>query len=301
MPVDNQKVKEFEDKYKKVLFEQVGKVCSKQTELLTQIEKMGEFIDLESDLPNIGITLNNKIIELQHQFEKAGVSIYSQKIEDYGLFKINAVTPSFIGQAIIYDLIEDASMGIQKLGDYNKKMEELTKKRMKKVQSLEKTTPIKRFFARIKSFFIPVKQESFEYTKEETDEVNSHLLEFKEIDNQLWQYNLRDNVISSIVKHIRNQKYSADVIPGLVEDCVYPDLQKLGLGDLIPQLQQALIEKYKKDLPDNEVEQMKQEELDLYVPNFNADLQETREVDWKELDNIQENYGKLVEDEEIEL
>jgi len=260
MPIDMKEVKEFEEKYKNILFEQVEKLYSQQAELLMEIDKMREYIELEKDLPNIGITLNNKIIQLQHQFENAGISIYSQKVEDYGLAKLNLVIPSFIGQAVIYDLIDYSSSATNKLDGYSKKMDVLTKERNKKVHSLEQTTPLKRFWAKVKSFFYPVKQDDFEYTKEETDEVNSHLLEFRDIDKQLWNYNLRDNIISSIVKHIRNHQYSENVLQGILEENINPDLQKLGLGDLIPQLQQELIEK----VPDfNRTESNKDDELEL--------------------------------------
>ena len=302
MPIDIKEVKEFEEKYKKILFEQIDKLCSKQTELLMGIDKMKEYIDLEKDLPNIGITLNNKIIELQHQFENAGISIYSQKAEDYGLAKQNFLMPSFIGQAVIYDLMEYTSSGINKLDSYSEKMDLLTKERNKRVQSLMPTTPFKRFFAKIKSFFKPIKQEDFEYTKEETDEVNSHLLEFRDIDNQLWNYNLRENIISSIVKHIRKQEYSAGVVPGLLEENINPDLQKLGLGNLIPELQHALIEEYKKDLPDAERYQITEDEMSLYVPNFDRIKGNEGEIDFEEIKAIREKYNALSkDDEELEL
>ena len=68
MAVDDKQVREFEDKFKGLLFEKVGEISSKQYELISQIHDLGKFVDLESDLPNVGITLNNKLIELQHQF-----------------------------------------------------------------------------------------------------------------------------------------------------------------------------------------------------------------------------------------
>ena len=57
----------------------------------------------------------------------------------------------------------------------------------------------------------------------------------------------------------------------------------MGLADLIPQLQQALIEEYKKDLPDPEIHQVKEEDMHLYVPDFNRTTQNSGEVDLEEL------------------
>ena len=268
MAVDNKEVKVFEDKYKKVLFGKIGEISSQQHELISQIHDLGKYVDLERDLPNIGITLNNKLVELQHEFQSAGISMYSQKVEDYGLLKLNFVGASFVGDAIISDLINYASKGTQNLADYNKTMKEITDKNVEKVQGLEKASPIRRFFAKIRNFFVPIKQEDLSYTQEETHSVNTHLSDYRDTDNQLWKYNLRDNVISSIVKKIREQGYDAYTVPGLLEESVIPDLEKLGLTDLIPQLQQALVEEYKKDLPDSEIYQVKDEDLYLYVPDF---------------------------------
>lgn len=278
MAVDDKQVREFEDKFKGLLFEKVGEISSKQYELISQIHDLGKFVDLESDLPNVGITLNNKLIELQHQFQNAGLSMYSQEFKEYGF-----IGSSFVGEAVIFDLINYASKGTQDLDDYNKTMKEVTDKQVKQVQGLEKASPVRRFFARIRNFFVPVKQEEMTYTPEETESINSHLRDYREADNQLWKYNLRDNIVLSIVKKIRQQGEDAYTLPELLEESVIPDLEKLGLADLIPQLQQTLIEEYEKDLPDPEIYQVKEEDLYLYVPDFTRKSEITEEVDLEEL------------------
>lgn len=72
------------------------------------------------------------------------------------------------------------------------------------------------------------------YTPEKKESINSPLRDYREIDNQLWKYNLRDNIIPSIVRQIRDRGYSASTVHGLLEESVIPDLEKLGLADLIP-------------------------------------------------------------------
>lgn len=53
MAVDDKEVKEFEEKYKSVLFQKVGEMSSKQYELISEIHNMGNHVDLENNLPNI--------------------------------------------------------------------------------------------------------------------------------------------------------------------------------------------------------------------------------------------------------
>ena len=278
MAVETKEVKEFEAEFKEALLGKVREISSQQNELISGIQESSKFVDLESDLPNLGITLNNKLVELQHEFQNAGLSMYSQEFKDYGF-----VGSSFVGEAVIFDLINYASKGDQNLADYSKTMKEVTDKKVEKVQGLEKVSPIRRFFAKLRSFFVPVKQEDMTYTPEETESINSHLRDYRETDNQLWQYNLRDNIIPSIVRQIRDRGYSAYTVPGLLEESVIPDLEKLGLADLIPQLQQTLIEEYKKDLPDPEIYKVNDEDLYLYVPDFTRESGRREEVDLEEL------------------
>lgn len=225
---------------------------------------------------------------MQYQFQSAGISIYSQKVEDYGMFKLNFIVTPLVGDAVIDDLIKCVSRGAQSLDEYSKEMKKLTDKKVEQVQSLQKTSPIRSFFAKIRNFFAPAKPEYMGYTREETEGVISHLSDYREIDNQLWKYNLRDSIIPSLVNEIRELGYHADGLPGLLQECVIPDLEKLGLADLIPQLQQELVEEYKKDLPDPEIYQVKEEDLYLYVPDFNRKTEDKGEVD-----HLEELYKKV--------
>lgn len=283
MDVETKEVKAFEDKIKEELFNKVEEISLQEHELISGIEKSDKFVDLESDLPNLGITLNNKLIELQHEFQNAGLSMYSKKVEDYGPLKLSFIGSSFVGEAVLWDLVNYANKGTQNLADYSKTMKEVTDKKVEKVQGLEKASPIRRFFAKIRRFFVPVKQEDMTYTPEEIEFINEHLRDYRETDNQLWKYNLRDNIIPSIVRQIRDKEYRAYTVPELLEESVIPDLEKLGLADLIPQLQQTLIEEYKKDLPDPEIYQVNDEDLYLYVPDFTRGFGKREEVHLEEL------------------
>ena len=77
MAAETKEVKEFEDKFKEVLFGKVGEISSQQRELISGIEESGKFVDLESNLPNLGITLNNKLVELQYRNELTNQRRYS--------------------------------------------------------------------------------------------------------------------------------------------------------------------------------------------------------------------------------
>lgn len=263
MPTDNEEVRELEKNYKDSLFERVNKIGSDLSEIISHIQKTGRHIDLESDLPNLGITLYNKLVELQSEFKNAGLSIYIKKYEKDGV-----IGTSFIGDAIIEDLLSYGFKAGQNLIDYHQTMSEINGKKAEQLQALEKVSPLRRFLVKIKNLFAPGTQELVSYTQEETDTINIHLSHYKETDNELWNYNLREKMIPNIVRKIRERGYGACTVPGLLEENIIPDLQKLGLVDLIPELQQTLIEEYKKDLPASENYQVREEDMHLYVPDF---------------------------------
>lgn len=267
MSTESKEAKDFEEKYKNNLLNETRELSSKLAELILGIQDVENFVNVRSQLPNLGITCNNKLIEIQKEFKKAGLSMYVEENEDYGI-----VSSSFLGDAIIQDLVNYVLKGIQNLEEYDYILSQASQKKIKQIQDLDKISPLKKFFARIKSWFLPGEQVNKLLTEPEIKK--DSLFAYREVDEQLWNYNLRDNIVSSVVTQIRRQKYSAHVVPGLVKECVIPGLQKLGLGDLVPELEEKIIEEYKKDLPDAKTYQIRKEYMHLFVPDFNLENQE---------------------------
>lgn len=239
-------------------------------------------------IPNTNTTLNNKLVELSYVFQEAGISMFSSKLEAY-----DAVSSSFLGDAIIHDLIDKLTESNDKLGEYSKKICDVSKKKNEQVLALQNVSPIRKFFSRIRAFFVPIQPVDLSLTEEEQSTLDGSLQEYKNIDNQIFKYNLGDNLVEALVKEITGPKkigdfdiqhqYSASGVPALLEECVIPDLKKLGLEHLVPKLQEALVEEYKKDLPSPEIYQIKDEDMHLYVPDFSRKPKEPYEITAEEL------------------
>lgn len=236
MSISEKDIITHEDRYKNLLNDKIEEIISKQSEIITQISKTGKDVDIDTDIPNIGITFNNKLNELSQIFKKAGISMFVEPNEKY-----NFVDSNFVGNAIIEDMISQISNGMQALSEYDSSIDKATKKRMEKVKALEKSGPIKKLFLKIRSFFVPTTVSDLtSYSENEIEEANSHLLEYKEVDENLWKYNLKDNVVQSLVKFINNKRYHESGISELLEESVIPTLQKLELESVIPKLQNEL-------------------------------------------------------------
>lgn len=270
--IEDKRVEEFETKYRDEIFEAMYKIRSKEKEIIDLMIENSKKLGLsEFDIPRISITVNNKIVELSQEFKSAGISMFSSKQEEYDM-----VNSSFIGDAIIDDLLEKLNQANTKLGDYGYTMKNIAKKKEVQVQALTNITPAQRVFAKIKSFFKPVKPIDLSLTSVEKGVLRMHEDEYRNIDNMVWKYNLKDNLVSSLVKFIHDKKYSSNIVPGLLEEEVIPDLKKLGLENLIPELQQSIVDDYKRSLPFDKYYKIS---LNDFVPNFdnNSTQPETQE------------------------
>lgn len=236
MSISENDIKTYEDRYKSLVYEKVREIISKQTELITNLEKNGKYFDIDTDVPNVGITFNNKLVELAQIFKKAGISMFVDPNEKYDF-----VGSNFVGDAIIEDMISQLSNGMQVLSECNSSMSKATTEKSKKVKALEESSTIKKLFFKIRSFFVTnTVLDSTSFSEAEIGEVKSHLSKYKEVDKNLCEYNLRDNVVQSLVNFINNREYHDFTIPELLEESVISTLQKLGLEDVIPNLQEEL-------------------------------------------------------------
>lgn len=300
MAIDKKRVEEFEKQYKDTIFSKIGEVGSKQFEAISQMTTNATNLgQSQVNIPNASTTLNNKLVELSHVFKKAGISMFSKELEDYDI-----VSSSFLGDAIIHDLIDKLAKSSDKLGEYSKTIGNVSKQRNERLLALQNVSPIRKFFSRIRAFFVPVQPVDLSLKEEEQDTLDSSLQGYKDIDSKIWNYNLEDNIVQALVKEIAGpqklgdfditHRYSASTVPGLLEESVIPDLKKLGLEHLVPKLQEALVEEYKKDLPDPEIYQVKDEDMHLYVPDFSRKPEEPHEVTEEELQDMLQQAQEFI-------
>lgn len=206
--MDNQDVKEFEDRYKRQLFREFEELSFRQTDLIQQTS-INEYFDL----PNMEEIVHQKIIELSEIFQKANISMFSKKMK-YGPYGLEFVGSYSMGNAIIDRLTRYVEEGIKVLERYKE----------------EQTTKRHSFFRRPKKT------------------INLFRIdEYINIGNQIKKYNLRDNIVADIINYMNKNRFSQETILEALEKDIEPDLQKLGLSDLIPQLKKELLEQSEMD------------------------------------------------------
>lgn len=254
MSISEKEIKEYEEKYRKTLYEKFNIVISAQAENVPRIKSICKSLNIDiNDLPNIGITINNKVTEMNNIFKQSGVSLFANYNEKYDF-----VSTNFVGDAILSDLLSNVVKSVGVLESFTSTIEEIDRKRTEQVKALTELGPIKKFFLRIRSLFVPnTVTELTSPPQEDIEKAKSYLSEYMGIDEKIWDYNLKDNLVQSIVTSIRDQHLSLN-IPELLNEYIEPTLKKLGLEELIPQLQEEL----SKSQDAKVTETMKQSEIE---------------------------------------
>ena len=223
--------KNYENKYKEEVFEKIYKIVSLQDNNIRKIEILKKKIGIKTRVPNIGITVNNKIVEISRIFKLAGISIYTE-INEKG-----SQNKSFCGRAIIEDIISQTSESIDLIIEFYNTLIDILKQKRNKWYGLDQ---IKTVWRVIKN---PGKLNNIlsitTFSKDEIEKIEANLIEFAKMDDKIWNYNLKDNFIQSILSFI-NQNRDEYEIPVVLEESIIPTMQKLGLEEQIPELKEQL-------------------------------------------------------------
>lgn len=227
------------------------------------------------ELEPTSIHFNNKVANLSKIFKESGISIYD----------------SFVGDSITNDLSDKCTTSMHKLREYHKTLIDVSEQRHNRIR---KSLIPEMFFGqkiwrKYLSRILRVQPVNYSLTEEERSKIDRALGEYNKIDDDISNYQLEDNIVKSLVKQIAipktyediinhqtfviRDRYKADEVPGLMKEKVIPELKKLGLEHLIPELQEALIEKYKEKLHNLDI--IKPEAMYKYVPDFSQISEES--------------------------
>lgn len=231
MKINEEDRKNHENKYKEEVFEKIYKIVSLQDNNIRKIEILKKKIGIKTKVPNIGITVNNKIVEISRIFKLAGISIYTE-INEKG-----SQNKSFCGRAIIEDIISQTSESMDLIIEFYNTLIDILKQKRNKWYGLDQ---IKTVWRVIKN---PGKLNNIlsitTFSKDEIEKIEANLIEFAKMDDKIWNYNLKDNFIQSILIFI-NQNRDEYEIPVVLEESIIPTMQKLGLEEQIPELKEQL-------------------------------------------------------------
>lgn len=241
MSITKEHIEEKEQEKKEEFQKQISTLTDAQTKALANVNNVGRKLKLDTNVPNIGITLFNKISEISMGFKKVGLSMYVDYDKDYNIIESN-----FVGDAIRDDVLNKILQGIKSLEKYISTIKEIVdeKKEQQKTEIIEMNS-IKKLFLNIRAYFNHDKtNEKIDYSTLDFSEANYYIEEYKRINNELWKYNLKDNLKDALVEKIKKEKNSVfkikPKVSEIIDKNIRNDLEKLELSELIPEIEEEL-------------------------------------------------------------
>ena len=228
-------------KLEKMLFDRINAMQGKIKESLELIKKFERINAKEENLPNIVTTLHDKLTqEVIKQFRTVGIE-FNMK--------------SYLVQSIVSDLLSKFEEGISEFKDCSENLNFV-----KEVQDdfesrveLVATSKVKNLIARLRGMFKPErKQEKLEQLERERqekklEEANIHLIKYKFKNNELERYTIKNNITESLTKELLNgHSFESNLtMLDFINQKISPEMEKLGLQNLVPHLEENVFNEYK--------------------------------------------------------
>ena len=247
-----------EDELAYDFFESLTKLFKSINTTKEEVEKASENINtdifyrevrrLDTSIPNIGITLNNKLVELYQEYKEKGIQVFDidQEMDDLpGIRILPAITFTYL-----INITSEVSQ--TELEGFLNKYKELETKKSEKINGIEKSkiSFIRRFSEKIWEFRARLNPDviyELYYSEEEVEELRDYIEFYKEFDNNLNDYNLYENISDSIIKFFEVSGYTQEQIEDLLENNIEPDLEKLGLKHQMKYIRERLKENIQEE------------------------------------------------------
>lgn len=254
------KENDFSERFKQKLFSRIDDIKDRNQQIIESVKKKANNAGIELEVSNIADTAIEKLItDIVPQFQDAGLNFYSDSI----------VTKAISEQIINYIL-----QGKDALIRYNTSLSPTKSEKQGKVaeekKALKTSNAMSRFLANLRKAFAWTKKEKTTITPEALQDAKSHLDEYRNLNQQLSEYDVHDNIISALMQIIcpdNNMMYVAFIVPPLVEADIAPVLTKLGMGDLIPQLKDELLDRY-EEMGKDIIKKDSPQDRAIFIPDF---------------------------------
>lgn len=252
--------------------------------IIAQIISAGKNAGEDIKVANIGQSVIDKLLyDIIPQFNNAGLAFY---------------TNSKVSKAISAQLTTYAVHGQKILKSCNtalnprKSDEEYTQ-----MIQMRQSSALSRWFANFRKIFVAQKIKSSTINPHIMETVKNNLTQYEELRKKVTGYSLRANIVEALIQEICPEKgfiCFAPEVPDIMERDIEPTLIKLGLGDLINQLEERIIAEYERIEEFRLIDCTSQEQRDIYVPNF-----EKNRAQRQSKENIASTEGQLTGDDEF--
>lgn len=243
--MNSKMVHDTEDKIAYNFFESVINLRESIAEALMKAEKVNSSINeqissygfelLDEKLPDLGVTLNNKLVEIYQQFKESKVKVF-QSQDKNKKFVIGLVP-----MLVINSLIERAVDAYRnEMGLYLQEAEGLQEQKEKNKEKIKEKSFITVLIIAIRTVFNEELAKKFYFDEAEVEDLRTKLEDYKKATEDIYNYDFKTNIIDIIAEGLASQNLSLEVIEDILNSDVVDTLEKLGLSDQMPVLRQKI-------------------------------------------------------------
>lgn len=243
--MNSKMVHDTEDKIAYNFFESVINLRESIAEALMKAEKVNSSINeqissygfelLDEKLPDLGVTLNNKLVEIYQQFKESKVKVF-QSQDKNKKFVIGLVP-----MLVINSLIERAVDAYRnEIGLYLQEAEGLQEQKEKNKEKIKEKSFITVLIIAIRTVFNEELAKKFYFDEAEVEDLRTKLEDYKKATEDIYNYDFKTDIIDIIAEGLASQNLSLEVIEDILNSDVVDTLEKLGLSDQMPVLRQKI-------------------------------------------------------------
>lgn len=243
--MNSKMVHDTEDKIAYNFFESVINLRESIAEALMKAEKVNSSINeqissygfelLDEKLPDLGVALNNKLVEIYQQFKESKVKVF-QSQDKNKKFVIGLVP-----MLVINSLIERAVDAYRnEMGLYLQEAEGLQEQKEKNKEKIKEKSFITVLITAIRTVFNEELAKKFYFDEAEVEDLRTKLEDYKKATEDIYNYDFKTDIIDIIAEGLASQNLSLEVIEDILNSDVVDTLEKLGLSDQMPVLRQKI-------------------------------------------------------------
>lgn len=243
--MNSKMVHDTEDKIAYNFFESVINLRESIAEALMKAEKVNSSINeqissygfelLDEKLPDLGVTLNNKLVEIYQQFKESKVKVFQS--QDKNKKFVIGLVPMLVINSLIERAVDAYRNG---MGLYLQEAEGLQEQKEKNKEKIKEKSFITVLITAIRTVFNEELAKKFYFDEAEVEDVRTKLEDYKKATEDIYNYDFKTDIIDIIAEGLASQNLSLEVIEDILNSDVVDTLEKLGLSDQMPVLRQKI-------------------------------------------------------------
>lgn len=243
--MNSKMVHDTEDKIAYNFFESVINLRESIAEALMKAEKVNSSINeqissygfelLDEKLPDLGVTLNNKLVEIYQQFKESKVKVFQS--QDKNKKFVIGLVPMLVINSLIERAVDAYRNG---MGLYLQEAEGLQEQKEKNKEKIKEKSFITVLIKAIRTVFNEELAKKFYFDEAEVEDLRTKLEDYKKATEDIYNYDFKTDIIDIIAEGLASQNLSLEVIEDILNSDVVDVLEKLGLSDQMPVLRQKI-------------------------------------------------------------